>query len=134
MCLTIKSEICPSELVKDGKIECYKFAKVRENKLFAPFAYLYEYSVGKNLPTSFSDNISDLIKQSHGGYFTISEGVIHAYVENVYIPIIEEDKEVIFKCWAYAEDFVALGHNNDICFKKLYIDEEEYKKAVSFYD
>jgi len=57
----------------------------------------------------------------------ISGGAIHAYTK---YSAKRTNNLFVLDCWAYAEDYIAHGKNEDVCFKKIWIPIEEYERVI----
>jgi hypothetical protein len=132
MCLIIiKDKEPPTE-----RVVVYKVVKKWQGFLLAPFYSSYRYTSGCNeaigqvsygVTVTLVDKKRFINKEGQ-----INGGVLHCYLFKIdaelHLDAVSSDHLIVIG-YGEPEDFVAWG-TNEVAFKKIYISEEEIKRAL----
>lgn len=136
MCLVVINKDVPTE-----RTTVYKVV-IEYNGLFLSPFYKFQYKAGWNEalhnakirslfnPSRFIK--SEKIKENMRNVSILQEGALHCFYDiSSAQEFMTSDWRILLKGYAEPEDFVAWGNSGDIAFKKIYIPQEEFIKALS---
>lgn len=111
-------------LFKNRKqITCYKALVNYDNKLYSPAYHHYQWTFGENISsrsyTTLLKNEYDAKQVGHG---------IHVYTSKKHATVY--DGEILVPVSCNLSDVVAVGHNKEAVFTKVYLLRREYDKAI----
>lgn len=122
MCLYIKEKEPPIK-----SLDIYKVVTKYSDLLISPLYRSFRYVAGINEAIGIPK-----VKLISKGIYGIEEGVLHCFLNinraDEFSQSVGNNR--IIKCIGQPEDFVAYGHNDEVGFKKIYIEIEEIKQAL----
>jgi len=129
MCLIVSEHktIAFRDKIKDKKsVYVYKLLRRNTEYLYTPYRYKIVTSGWfRAYPRNF--DFTPMCKREGS---SITDGAIHCYVDMKTALKNMDPDMIVVKCFAYTEDFIAMGLNNDVCFRKISISKSEYKRAL----
>lgn len=129
MCLEIRSKNSDrlNKKFKNGRVILYKVVNRIDKVLYTPFQ---SFLVG----SGFLEAIRPLTKDDVSKMSTIFSGSIHVHTNKKSALASVNDCldgiELVIPVICYKKDFLAVGHNEDACFTKVFIRKKDYEKAL----